>query len=111
TVLRETLRVEPPQYGVLAALPARDILILHVIEDLRMIPALGLMTRIAARCYARDPGPLSPDVYLVTPAFTWHPTTLASTGHDPLRLSPQLESLAHELAARERAAVLSEPEV
>lgn len=111
TVLRETLHVESPPYGVLAALPARDTLILHVIEDLGMIPALGLMMRIAARCYARDPGPLSPDVYLVTPAFTWHPATIVSAGHDPLRLSPQLESLAHQLAAGERAAVLNEQEV
>ncbi|GAA1142353.1 hypothetical protein GCM10009630_46050 [Kribbella jejuensis] len=101
TVLRETLHLEPPPYGVLAALPARDTLILHVIEDLSFIPALGLMMRLAARCYSRDPGPLSPDVYLATPALTWHPATISSTDHDPLHLSPQLESLARLLAPRE----------
>ncbi|MFF0271581.1 hypothetical protein [Kribbella sp. NPDC004536] len=110
TVLRETLHLEHTPYGVLAALPARDTLILHVIEDLRMIPALGLMMRLAARCYTRDPGPLSPDVFLVPPDFTWHPATIASTGHDPLRLSPQLESVAQLLAVRERARTLNEPE-
>lgn len=111
TVLRETLHLETPRYGVLAALPARDILILHIIEDLGMIPALGVMMRLASRCYSREPGPLSPDVFLVTPDFTWHAATIASTSHDPLQLSPQLESLAHLLAVHEQAADLNEPEV
>ena len=111
TVLRETLHLEPPPYGVLAALPARDTLMLHVIQDLGMIPALGLMIRLAARSYSRDPGPLSPDVYLVTPDLTWHPATITSADHDPLRLSPHLEALAHLLAVREQKADLNEPEV
>jgi hypothetical protein len=105
TVLRESLHVAHAPFGVLAALPARDTLMLHVIEDLAVIPALGLMMVLASRSYSRDPGPLSPDVYLVTPDFTWHPATTSSAACDPLHLSPQLESLAKLLAARERAAV------
>jgi hypothetical protein len=41
TVLRESLHLETPPYGVLAALPARDLLLLYVIRDLAVIPALG----------------------------------------------------------------------
>ncbi|WP_350278997.1 hypothetical protein [Kribbella sp. HUAS MG21] len=101
TVLRETLRLEHPPYGVLAALPARDTLILHVIEDLTVLSALGLLLNVAARCYSRDPGPLSPDVHLVTPTLTWHPATTELPDHTPLRLSPELESLTKLLATRE----------
>lgn len=106
TVLRETLQVEHAPYGVLATLPTRDTLILHVIEDLSVIPALGLLLNLAARCYSRDPGPLSPDVFLVTPDFTWHPATTAPTDQAPLRLSPELESLAERLATRETTGTL-----
>lgn len=101
TVLRDSLHVEHAPYGVLAAVPARDTLLLHVIEDLSVIPALGLLLNVAARCHARDPGPLSPDVYLVTPGFSWHPATTVSLGHAPLRLSGELESLTKVLAHRE----------
>ncbi|NIK54530.1 hypothetical protein [Kribbella shirazensis] len=104
TVLRETLQVEHPPYGVLAALPARDTLILHVIEDLSVLPALGVLLNVAARCYSRDPGPLSPEVHLVTPGLTWHPATTELPDHAPLRLSPELESLTKLLATREGAA-------
>ncbi|GAA3098799.1 hypothetical protein JOF29_005839 [Kribbella aluminosa] len=101
TVLRESLQVQAAPYGVLAALPARDTLILHVIEDLGVIPALGLMLNLAARCYARDPSPLSPEVYLVTPDLAWHPATTAPSDEPPLRLSTELEALAARLATRE----------
>jgi hypothetical protein len=101
TVLRESLHLEHAPYGVLAALPARDTLLLHVIEDLTVIPALGLLLNVAARCHTRDPGPLSPDVYLVTPNFTWHPATTALPDHTPVRLSPELETLTKLLAERE----------
>ena len=103
TVLRDSLHVEHAPYGVLAAVPARDTLLLHVIEDLSVIPALGLLLNVAARCHSRDPGPLSPDVYLVTPDFRWHPATTVSLDHAPLRLSHELESLTKILATREAA--------
>ncbi|MEU4193408.1 hypothetical protein AB0E69_16035 [Kribbella sp. NPDC026611] len=99
TVLRETLQLEhPPPYGVLAAMPARDRLLLHVIQDLSVIPALGLLLHLTARSHTRDPGPLSPDVYLVTPSLTWHPATTASPDRLPLRMSPELQSLSERLA-------------
>jgi hypothetical protein len=101
TVLRESLHLQHAPHGVLAALPARDTLLLHVIQDLTVIPALGLLLNVAARCHTRDPGPLSPDVYLVTPNFTWHPATTALPDRTPLRLSPELESLTKLLATHE----------
>ncbi|MGZ0148886.1 hypothetical protein ACXJJ3_17560 [Kribbella sp. WER1] len=101
TVLRESLEVEHAPFGVLAAVPARDNLMLHVIEDLSMIPALGLMLSLAARSYARDPGPLSPDVYLVTPELVWHPATTAPPGDLRLRPSAEFEVLARRLATGE----------
>lgn len=101
TVLRDSLHLERPPYGLLAALPARDTLILHVIEDLTVLPALGVLLNVAARCYSRDPGPLSPEVHLVTPDLTWHPATTELPDHAPLRLSPELESLTKLLATRE----------
>jgi hypothetical protein len=101
TVLRESLHLEPPQYGVLAAVPSRDLLLIHVIRDLSVIPALGLMLNVASRSHTHDPGPLSPDVHLVTPTFDWHPATTLSTDSTPLRLSPQLDALAKTLALTE----------
>jgi hypothetical protein len=101
TVLRESLHLEPPPYGVLAALPARDLLLIHVIRDLAVIPALGQMLNLASRSHTHDPGPLIPDVHLVTPAFEWHPATTPSPDTTPLRLSPQLDALTKTLALRE----------
>jgi hypothetical protein len=101
TVLRESLHVEHAPYGVLAAVPARDTLILHVIQDLSVIPALGLLLNVAARCHAHDPGPLSPEVFMVTPDFRWLPATTISPDYTPLRLSSELESLTKVLATSE----------
>ncbi|WP_329005497.1 hypothetical protein OHA18_19190 [Kribbella sp. NBC_00709] len=101
TVLRESLHVDQAPHGVLAAVPARDTLMLHVIRDLSVIPALGLLLNVAARSYAHDPGPLSPDVFMVTPDFRWLPATTLSPDYTPLRLSPELESLTKVLATRE----------
>ncbi|WP_427885914.1 hypothetical protein ACQHIV_25870 [Kribbella sp. GL6] len=101
TVLRESLQVQHAPYGVLAALPARDALMLHVIEDLSVLPALGLMLNLAARCYDRDPGPLSPEVHLVTPELVWHRATTPLTDGLRVRPSAELEALARRLAIRE----------
>lgn len=104
TVLQETLQLEsPPPHGVLVALPARDLLLIHVIRDLSVIPALGLLLNLAARSHTHDPGPLSPEVHLVTldPTPTWHPATTQSPDHTPLRLSLQLDALTKLLATHE----------
>ncbi|MEI8411864.1 MULTISPECIES: hypothetical protein [unclassified Kribbella] len=101
TVLRESLHLETPPYGVLAALPARDLLLIHVIRDLSVIPALGLMLNLASRSHTHDPGPLTPDVHLVTPTLEWHPATTLSPDTTPLRLSPQLDALTRTLALME----------
>ncbi|HZX06462.1 hypothetical protein [Kribbella sp.] len=102
TVLRDSLQVPDAPFGVLAALPARDTLILHVIEDLGVIPALGLMVNLAARGYARDPGPLSPEVYLVTPELVWHRATVPLTDETSLRPSAEFGALVRQLAIREQ---------
>ena len=101
TVLRESLHTEIPPYGVLAAVPARDLLLIHVIRDLSVIPALGLMLNLASRSYTHDPGPLSPDIHLVTPTLEWHPATTPSPDSSPLRLSPHLDALTKLLALKE----------
>ena len=101
TVLRESLRVDHAPHGVLAAVPARDTLMLHVIRDLSVIPALGLLLNVAARSHAHDPGPLSPEVFMVTPDFRWFPATTLSPDYTPLRLSSELETLTKVLATSE----------
>ncbi|TCO43485.1 hypothetical protein EV646_11261 [Kribbella antiqua] len=110
TVLRESLHLENPKYGVLVALPTRDHLFIHVIQDLSVIPTLGLMLNLAARCHSHDPGPLTPDVHLVTchnATLAWHPATTPSPDNAPLRLSPQLTSLTKTLATLEPPATPS----
>jgi hypothetical protein len=94
TVLRESLHVENPRHGVLAAMPVRDLLLIHVITDLRVIPALGMMLNITARSHVTEPGPLSPSVYVVT-STGWHPAT-RPPGEAP-GLSPQLLAVAQQL--------------
>ena len=101
TVLRESLHVEIPPYGILAAVPARDLLLVHVIRDLSVIPALGLMLNVASRSHTHDPGPLSPDIHLVTPGLEWHPATAPSPDSGPLRLSSHLDALTRVLARKE----------
>ncbi|MEV6411323.1 hypothetical protein [Kribbella sp. NPDC051718] len=95
TVLRESLHVENPPYGVLVAMPARDLLLVHVIADLSVLPALGMMLNLAGRSYATDPGPLSPRVYLAT-TDGWHPATRTDEDAGP-GLSPRFLALLHKL--------------
>ena len=96
TVLRESLHVENPRYGVLAAMPVRDLLILHVIKDLSLIPALALMLNLTLRAHLEHPGPLTPWIYLVTDN-TWHPATNQPTSLGDIHLSPKTLALAHTL--------------
>lgn len=101
TVLRDAFHVDASEHGVLVALPARDVLMIHVIEDLAVIPALGHLLNLAARFHATSEGPLTPNVYWGTPEQTWHPATADSPNRTSLRLSAPIEALTRDLAARE----------
>lgn len=65
TVLRETLRVENPSYGVLVATPVRDLLLVHVLRDRTVVPAMDLMVTVTTQSYSEHAGPISPHVYYV----------------------------------------------
>ncbi|MFG1912984.1 hypothetical protein [Kribbella sp. NPDC048928] len=100
-VLENCLNVDASKYGVLAALPARDALMIHVIEDLTVIPALGFLLGAATRYFHAAPSPFTPDVYRVTPDQTWHPATATRPGRATQLLSAHMADLVQEIAARE----------
>ena len=79
TVLRESLRVENPPFGCLVAMPARDMLLIHVVRDQTVVSAFGMLARLANCFFADSPGPLSPHVYYVT-GNEWQQVTDYSTG-------------------------------
>jgi len=79
TVLRESLHVENPEFGCLVAMPARDMLLVHVLRDSTVIHAFGAMMRVATCFYAESPGPVSPHVYFVADN-EWHQMTDYSGG-------------------------------
>jgi hypothetical protein len=80
TVLRESLHVENPAYGVLAAMPNRDLLLVHVIEGDSIVPAMNLMATIATQYYAENPGPVTPHVYYVADG-SWQQATTHADGY------------------------------
>ncbi|GAA1640036.1 hypothetical protein GCM10009744_32170 [Kribbella alba] len=97
TVLRESLHVENPEYGVLVALPVRHLLLVHVIQDLSVITALSMMLHLTGHAHAEEPGPLSPWVYLVD-KDGWHPATASEPDEDlHFRLTPRMLALVDEL--------------
>ena len=79
TVLRESLRIENPPYGCLVAMPARDMLLIHVVRDQTVVSAFGMLLRLANCFFADSPGPVSPHVYYVT-GNEWQQVTDYSTG-------------------------------
>lgn len=79
TVLRESLRVENPPFGCLVAIPARDMLLIHLVRDQTVVSALGMVARLANCFFADSPGPLSPHVYYVTDN-EWQQVTDYSAG-------------------------------
>jgi hypothetical protein len=97
TVLRESLHVENPPYGVLVALPVRHLLLVHVVRDLSVITALSMMLHLTGHAHDEEPGPLSPWVYLVD-AQGWHPATATGPDEDlHFRLTPRLLALVDDL--------------
>ncbi|HEY0473272.1 MAG TPA: hypothetical protein VGD34_16475 [Kribbella sp.] len=79
TVLRESLRVESPPFGCLVAMPARDMLLVHVLRDQTVVTALDMMVAITTTTFSSRPGPVSPHVYYVTD-HAWQQVTDHSTG-------------------------------
>jgi hypothetical protein len=79
TVLRQSLRVENPPFGCLVGMPARDMLLIHVVRDHTVVSAFGMLARLASCFFADSPGPLSPHVYYVT-ENEWQQVTDYSTG-------------------------------
>lgn len=79
TVLRESLHVENPPFGCLVAMPARDMLLVHVLRDQTVVTALDILVTLATTMFASRPGPVSPHVYYVAD-HEWQQVTDHSTG-------------------------------
>jgi uncharacterized protein YtpQ (UPF0354 family) len=79
TVLRESLKVENPPFGCLVAMPARDLLLVHVLRDQTVGTALTMLVALATTLFQSRPGPVSPHVYYVTDN-EWQQVTDHSTG-------------------------------
>ncbi|TDW22002.1 hypothetical protein [Kribbella kalugense] len=103
TVLRESLHVENPPFGCLVAMPARDVLLVHVLRDQTMLKALYLLITTATNMFSTRPGSVSPHVYYVTNE-DWHQVTDYSTGELHLRAVSQLEDAAQRLGVTDTAA-------
>jgi len=103
TVLRESLRVENPPFGCLVAMPARDLLFVHVLRDHTMLNALQLLITTAVTMFNTRPGAVTPHVYYVTDN-EWHQVTDYSTGEFHLRPIRPLEEAAERLGIIKPAA-------
>jgi hypothetical protein len=103
TVLRESLQVENPPFGCLVAMPARDMLFVHVLRDQTMLKALQLLITTASGMFSTRPGAVSPHVYYVT-NHEWQQVTDHSTGELRLRATGQLEDAVQHLGVSETAA-------
>ncbi|WP_405059287.1 hypothetical protein OG474_42090 [Kribbella sp. NBC_01505] len=98
TVLRESLHVENPPYGCVVAMPARDMLLVHVMRDPTVVDALLAMMRLATCFYRESPGPVSPHMYYVADN-EWHQLTDYSTGTADLRRVPAFSAAMHRIEA------------
>jgi hypothetical protein len=79
TVLRESMQVENPPFGCLVAIPARDMLLVHVLRDRTVVTALDMLVTLATTMFSSRPGAVSPHVYYVTD-HEWQQVTDHSTG-------------------------------
>ncbi|TWD81489.1 hypothetical protein FB561_2605 [Kribbella amoyensis] len=96
TVLAESLQVPDPEYGVLVALPVRGLLLVHVVTDLSVLPALATMLGMSLRTHAEHPGPLTPWVHLVT-GTSWQSATTQTPDFRDLRSSAAFHALVQSL--------------
>ncbi|MET7280535.1 hypothetical protein ABZS29_20020 [Kribbella sp. NPDC005582] len=101
TVLRESLHVENPPFGCLVALPARDLLLVHVMRDPAVVYACTAMVRMANRFYSESPGPVSPHLYYVT-ENEWHQLTDYSSGTADLKRVPSFSQAMHHIEASQK---------
>ena len=51
TVLRESLQVENPPFGCLVAIPARDLLLVHVLRDQTVLTALDMLVTLSTTLF------------------------------------------------------------
>ncbi|RZU11275.1 hypothetical protein EV645_6436 [Kribbella rubisoli] len=100
TVLRESLRVESPPLGCLVAMPARDMLLIHVLRDHTVVGAFGMLVRIASSFFADSPGPVSPHVYYVADN-EWQQVTDYTSGLARLRAGGRFSEALQRLSIRE----------
>ena len=98
TVLRQSLRVENPPFGCLVALPARDMLLVHVLRDQTVVSALDMLVRLATCFFADSPGPVSPHVYYVADN-QWQQVTDYTSGAIRLQTTGGLSEAMHRLGA------------
>jgi hypothetical protein len=96
TVLRESLQVENPEFGSLVAMPARDVLLVHVLRDDTVLKALDLMVWFAARLFGTAPGPVSPHVYYVAES-RWQQVTDENSGEIQVRIVDPLLNAINQL--------------
>lgn len=96
TVLRESLKVENPSFGVLVAMPVRDTLLIHVLRDDSVVAALDLMVSAATHAFHNRPGPVSPHVYYVS-GDEWHQVTDHSSGEVRVLVDGPLRDVARRL--------------
>lgn len=68
-----------PQAGALVAVPNRHLLLVHLVVGPPVVQALNWMVGVAAKEYPESPGPVSPDVFHLTPQL--HAEQV--TGQDP----------------------------
>ncbi|GAA1676317.1 hypothetical protein GCM10009745_19420 [Kribbella yunnanensis] len=104
TVLRESLHVENPPFGCVVAMPARDLLLVHVMRDPAVVYAMLEMTKMATRGYSESPGAVSPHIYYVTDN-EWYQLTDYSTGKADLKRVPRFSAAMRRLEAEARANV------
>lgn len=97
TVLRESLHVEDPPFGCVVAMPARDLLLVHVMRDPTVVYAMVEMTRMATRYYSEAPGAVSPHLYYYATDNEWHQLTDYSKGTADLKRVPSFSQAMHRL--------------
>jgi hypothetical protein len=87
-------------HGVLVALPARHLLLVHVLADKTAVPSLLKMATMARIAYGQEQGPISPDV-LWWRDGSWMPVpSVVSDGKRVMRPGPELSFLLTDLAAQ-----------